>query len=428
MVMKSNKISSASFFSGIGGFDLGFDKASIETVFQCEIDDFCRSVLQRHWPNVYKYEDIRDLDPSLIPESQVWSGGFPCQDVSVARGWLGRDGFKGKNSGLFYPFARLIEARLPTVVVMENVTGLLSSHNGQDFAILLSTLEKLGYGVAWRTLNTRYFGAPQSRPRVFICAWMESPITAYHILFEGGQCDLIEKPRLGFLRENRCQLTGARVPEIAFCLAATSGRHTGTDWSRSYVAYDSEVRRLTPTECERMQGFPFNWTIPYEDQSHKWMDLDSPRYKAIGNAVSVPVVRWIGERIVKELQEPTSDIVGFDLFNSIDRFGSHTPELIGKNTKKVYLPSISGHEDAPKIKWGSGGILEKGVCLMGSVPQWPLKPTASRLVNILDKHRPDDKYFLSPNAAQGILRRVKSQGRQLFEPLALALERLQSSA
>lgn len=272
--MSLRKIVSASFFAGIGGFDLGFSKAGIDTVFQCEIDEFCEQVLQKHWPDVKRSRDIRDVDPFSIPDAQIWCGGFPCQDVSVARGWLGRDGFKGKNSGLFYPFAELIKAKFPEVVVMENVTGLLNSHNGQDFAILLSTLEKLGYGVAWRTLNTRYFGAPQSRPRVFICAWKGSTTSAYHVLFEGGSCKTVEKPRLGFIRGSHCKVTGARVPEVAFCLAATSGRHTGTDWSRSYVAYDSEVRRLTPAECERIQGFPTDWTKLDIDPLRKSMDTD----------------------------------------------------------------------------------------------------------------------------------------------------------
>ncbi|MEM8641078.1 MAG: DNA cytosine methyltransferase [Cyanobacteria bacterium P01_G01_bin.54] len=422
------RILSASFFAGIGGFDLGFDKAGIETIFQCEIDDFCQRILQKHWPKVKKHRDIRNLEPGDIPESQIWCGGFPCQDVSVARGWQRRDGLKGRNSGLFYQFVRLIESRLPKVVVMENVTGLLNSHNGKDFSILLSTLEQLGYGVAWRTLNTRYFGAPQSRPRVFICAWLNSSLAAYHVLFEGGRFEPVENQRLGFLREDCCKNTGARVPEIAFCLAATSGRHTGTDWSRSYVAYDSEVRRFTPTEYERLQGFPVNWTLTNQDSPSELIDKDSPRYKAIGNAVSVPVVRWIGKRVIKEIQQPTSDINGFELFYSVDRFGAHTPELANKKARKINLPSISGHEDAPEIKWSRAGILEEGVCLMGSVSQRPSKPVDSRLVDILDKKRPSRKYFLTPNAAQGILRRVDNQGRQLFEPLAIALKRLQDSA
>ena len=426
--MGQTRISSASFFTGIGGFDLGFEKIGIRSVFQCELDAFCKSVLKRHWPKVARVDDVRRIDASDIPEAQLWSGGFPCQDLSVARGWQGRNGLRGENSGLFYPFAKLIKAKLPRVVVMENVTGLLSSHEGRDFYILLSNLDRLGYGVAWRTLNTRYFGTPQSRPRVFICAWADSTYSAYHVLFEGGYGAVPEKPRLGFLRESHCKVTGAKVPEVAFCLAATSGRHTGTDWSRSYVSYESEVRRLTPTECERIQGFPDSWSLPSEDYPLQGADLDSPRYKAIGNAVSVPVVEWIGRRVLKEIEAPTPDLYVYDLCNSIDRFGGHTPELSGKGSSKVELQRDSSHESAPRIKWGSGGVLENGCCLMGAVSQWPIEPVTSFLVDALDKYRPDARYFLSPNAAEGILRRVNNQGRQLFEPLALALNRLQKSA
>ncbi|MEM9484111.1 MAG: DNA (cytosine-5-)-methyltransferase [Cyanobacteria bacterium P01_F01_bin.116] len=426
--MRIKNISSASFFTGIGGFDLGFEKAGMDTVFQCEINDFCHSILARHWPNVKKVRDIREIKSSGIPKAQVWSGGFPCQDVSVARGWLGRDGLEGENSGLFYPFATLIEKKIPKVIVLENVTGLLSSHGGKDFAIVLSLLNNLGYGIAWRTLNARYFGVPQSRPRVFICAWAESTESAYNVLFEKGKSHIPEKPRLGFLRESYCEATGARVPEVAFCLAATSGRHTGTDWSRSYVSYESEVRRLTPTECERIQGFPSNWTLPSKDAELRSIDVDSPRYKAIGNAVSVPVVEWIGRRIVKELKHPSVVMSQIELFGSVDRFSEYTPEVSGKGAKKIALPSISNYKEAPEIKWSNGGIVERGNCLMGRTSQWPLEPINSKFMDVLDKERPSKKYFLTPNAAEGILRRVDKQGRSLFKPLASALERLQSSA
>ncbi len=364
--------------------------------------------------------------PSSIPEADVWCGGFPCQDVSVARGWLGRDGFKGKNTGLFYSFAELIEGRHPQVVIMENVTGLLNSHNGQDFAILLHALSSLGYGVSWRTLNTRYFGAPQSRPRVYICAWKGSSDAAYHVLFEEGNCSRPEKPRLGFLRASKCNITNATVPEVAFCLAATSGRHTGTDWSRSYVAYESEVRRLTPNECERIQGYPSGWIEPHKDFLLSNGELDSLKYKAAGNAVSVPVVEWIGRRIKKELHNPSTIVMESDLFDHIERFAERTTNLGGPKAQRIDLPEISGHDDAPKVKWANAGVVDGSDCIMGAVSQMPRKPIKSLLLDALDKDRPDEKYFLSPNAAEGILRRVSRQGRQLFEPLAEALNKLKN--
>ena len=105
----------------------------------------------------------------------------------------------------------------------------------------------------------------------------------------------------------RAEETGAEgsdespvVPKLAFCLAATSGRHTGTDWSRTYVAYKDSARRLTPEECEGLQGFPPGWTIPYNVKGSE-EDLDSLRYKALGNAVSVPVAEWLGNRLAESV-------------------------------------------------------------------------------------------------------------------------------
>src|SRR5258708_32926025 len=97
----------ASFFSGIGGFDLGFQRAGFQVTVQCEIDPFCRDILERHWPNIPRLQDINEVKYADVPASDGWTGGFPCQDVSVAR--MGpRAGLKGKRSGLFYQFARLI--------------------------------------------------------------------------------------------------------------------------------------------------------------------------------------------------------------------------------------------------------------------------------------------------------------------------------
>jgi len=177
------QLSVASFFAGIGGFDLGFERAGLKVGWQCEISPFCRDILQQHWSDVPLAEDIREIKAEELPDADVWTGGFPCQDVSVAR--MGpRKGLRGKQSGLFYRFAELIEARRPATVVIENVSGLLSSHGGRDFQIVISTLAQFGYGVAWRVLNSRYFGVPQSRQRVFIVACHRDAGRAGDVLFE----------------------------------------------------------------------------------------------------------------------------------------------------------------------------------------------------------------------------------------------------
>lgn len=302
------KLRVASFFAGIGGFDLGFENAGMETVWQCEKKTFCLDILEKHWPDVPRASDIQEVDPYDIPDADIWVGGFPCQDISLAR--MGpRSGLRGAQSGLFYDFAKLIEARRPEIVVLENVAALLSSHDGRDFAIILRTLADIGYGVAWRVLDSRHFGVPQSRSRVFIIGSLRGAAAAGSVLFEPERGDRnsekgekdgeksispfaisVGNPRQGF------------VKKLAHCLYAESARHTGTDWSRNYVSYpEGRVRRLTPLETERLQGFPDGWTIPQHEM--KSADtLDSARYHACGNAVSVPVVEWIGNRLVLQME------------------------------------------------------------------------------------------------------------------------------
>lgn len=174
MATKMSRLEAASFFSGIGGFDLGFERAGLKVVWQCEINEFCRDILQQHWPKVPCVKDIKEIANekeagSSIPDASVWVGGFPCQDVSLARGNNARKGLRGKQSGLFFDFAKLIAARIPPTVVIENVAGLLSSHGGRDFEIVISTLAKLRYGVGWRVFNSRYFGAPPIAPKSLHC-------------------------------------------------------------------------------------------------------------------------------------------------------------------------------------------------------------------------------------------------------------------
>ena len=104
-MIADNSYNVNSFFAGIGGFDLGFEKAGFSNSFLCENNDFCNRVLASHWPDVPKAGDINEVAPSDIPDAPVWCGGFPCQDISVARGSMSRLGLNGSRSGLFYRFA-----------------------------------------------------------------------------------------------------------------------------------------------------------------------------------------------------------------------------------------------------------------------------------------------------------------------------------
>lgn len=300
----------ASFFSGIGGLDLGLERAGFKLRFHCEINPFCREILRQHWPSLPIDEDIRKLDDAAIPEADVWAAGFPCQDLSLAR--MGpRSGLRGSQSGLFHEFMRLVRGRFPRAIILENVHGLLSSHGGRDFAVVLKALDELGYSVAWRVLNSKDFGIPQQRRRVYVVAMHRDARGPGQVLFE-FQCrdgDPAKgrlngkKPASVFQTIIGDTRKGPLVKSIAHCIYAESARHTGTDWSRNYVWYpNGRVRRFTPNEVERVQGFPDDWTLPVKFEERQADRIDSLRYHAVGNAVSPPVAEWVGERLLSVMR------------------------------------------------------------------------------------------------------------------------------
>jgi DNA (cytosine-5)-methyltransferase 1 len=317
----ANGYAMASLFSGIGGIDLGFERAGFEIKYQCETQPFCLSVLEQHWPSVPKGTDIREVSSAEIPTSDIWVAGFPCQDVSLAR--MGkRDGLRGRQSGLFFEFARLLGEARPRVFLLENVSGLLSSHKGRDFGIVLRTLAQLGYSLGWRVLNSKNFGVPQSRSRVYVVGCHRDRSGPAAILFESERSKGNPKtskahgPKSLSPFKRILKHPGKKGPvtkEIAYCLYAESARHTGTDWSRNYVAYPDtgDVRRLTPAECEGVMTFPTDWTVLRGMVSSD--ETDSARYHALGNAVTPPVAEWIASRIhnylvsVEYLDEDFSD-------------------------------------------------------------------------------------------------------------------------
>lgn len=420
----SSKLKVVSLFAGIGGFDHAFDVADGEIVMQCELDKFCQSILTKHWPKVKIVPDIKRLAADDIPDADVWTAGFPCQDVSLARGNHGRNGLKGDHTSLFFDLMRLVEAKRPKVLLLENVLGLLNSHKGCDFGVILMELIERGYAISWRVMNARYFGVAQSRPRVFICAWKGDYHSATEALFEPTRSADRGSERLGFITKSTHR-SGAIVPHIAYCVAATSGRHTGNDWSRSYISYSDAVRRPTPTESERLQGFPAGWTMPPSHVAEPARGFDSERYKAIGNAVAVPVVTWIAKRIgaILAAAVPRPDVI--DLPEDVLKLA---PEL-RNGTRVLSFAAISDEIRAGTFvrKWKSGGVACRDMIIEGTASPAPAKITPSLFVDALDATRPDESYFLTANAAAGILRRVKVVGRTLFAPMSAALEKLVQS-
>ena len=164
-------LTAVSLFAGVGGFDLAMQRNGIKTVATVEIDKNARGVLQRRFPDATHFEDVTKVTgdelraAGFIPSRGIITGGFPCQDLSVAGK---RAGLAGKRSGLYWEIIRLVEELSPAYLVLENVPGLLSSNGGRDMGTVIGALSTRGYGVSWRVLDAQYFGVAQRRRRVFI--------------------------------------------------------------------------------------------------------------------------------------------------------------------------------------------------------------------------------------------------------------------
>ena len=172
-----------SLFSGVGGFDLGLEQAGMETVFQCEYDKQCLTVLEKHWPQIPRWTDVTTLTGKHIlehaPVIDVIAWGSPCQDLSVAGK---RGGLEGSRSGLFHEGMRIIKelreltnGQYPRISIWENVVGALNSNRGADFGVILDEMAEAGaLVIEWAVLDAQHFGVPQRRRRVFVTAIFDS--------------------------------------------------------------------------------------------------------------------------------------------------------------------------------------------------------------------------------------------------------------
>jgi len=296
MSIMERRLRVASFFSGIGGFDLGFEMAGMTVVMQCEIDPFCRKVLKKHWPDVQLYGDIAEIKSEQIPDADVYVAGFPCQDLSLANQGK-RKGLEGERSGLFHKFMRLVEERQPRWIVIENVPGLLNSNSGRDFAVVLDTLGGGGYGVSWRVFDSKFFGTPQRRRRVFLVGSLGSIRTAKVLLDD--------RPFTVTTRPSQCQeettSNGSRKSNQESNLysiqhASVGRKHTAGPQSKGFrndgETWTLDSRGSSDVVCKTDDSFGVRETSGLPCR------LDSRRFRVLGNAVTVYVAKYIAERIV----------------------------------------------------------------------------------------------------------------------------------
>ena len=396
-----------SMFSGVGGFELGFQQANLQTqvVGFCEIDKYASQILETKFKGIKNYGDATTIDETKLPNFDILVGGFPCQSFSMAGK---RKGFDEARGTLFFDVARILAHKKPRNFILENVKGLLSHNKGKTFETILGILSDLGYIVEWELLNSKNYGVPQSRERMYIVGHLRgqsrpkvfsfregngvsetsrkkererssqvsSTITSNykrgtHAMGEqyilepkeltknlgqgqrvystngasvsikalgGGQGgktglykipqatkqgyewadlgdsvnlqNLKSKTRRGRVGKQIAQTldTGNQQYTIVQATITPSRKNKSQNGRRfkdneepmftltqndvhGVMLNETQIRRLTPIECERLQGFPDNWTEGLSD---------TQRYKCMGNAVTTNVVEWVVTQLYKK--------------------------------------------------------------------------------------------------------------------------------
>jgi DNA (cytosine-5)-methyltransferase 1 len=334
-----------STFSGIGGFELGIGDRG-ECVGFSEIDKYATAIYQKHFPSHKNYGDITRIVAEDLPDFDLLVGGFPCQAFSIAGK---RRGFEDTRGTMFFELARILRAKKPRLFVFENVKGLLNHDGGKTFKTIIAAIDELGYDCQWQVLNSKNHGVPQNRERVFIVGHsrgtprpevfplgaddrathnlqghVSNTLTArYHggeatgTCVEEGEFDAQEVRVVGDMAGEKWErfhessrrvygvdgisptvptsAGGGHIPKINVRDIEESLAFEGLEITeKGYEVLDrinkmQRIRRLTPTECERLQGFPDGWTDSVSD---------TQRYKTLGNAVTVNVIDSIMSRLI----------------------------------------------------------------------------------------------------------------------------------
>ncbi len=222
-----------SLFSGIGGFELGIGKKA-KCVGYSEIDKHAISIYQKHFPKHTNYGDITKIDAETLPDFDLLVGGFPCQSFSIAGR---RQGFEDTRGTLFFDIARIVRAKQPPLLLLENVKGLLSHDQGRTFTTIISALDELGYDLQWQVLNSKNFGVPQNRERVYIVGHLRGQ--AQPQIFPFTEDDRISEKKTG---SNQ----GQSQAEFSTTLKA-SGNVKADDTFIVDVSYPSRVRKYKDT-------------------------------------------------------------------------------------------------------------------------------------------------------------------------------------
>jgi DNA (cytosine-5)-methyltransferase 1 len=305
-------------FAGVGGIRLGFENAGFKTVFANDFEENCKHTYDLNFKDAKLIvEDIRKIGIDDLPKFDFLLGGFPCQAFSIAGYRQGFNDEKGRGN-LFFDVARIIDVRKPEGFLLENVKNLKSHDSGKTFKIILETLEDLGYHVKTKVLNSMEYGnIPQNRERIYIVGFKNKEYF-----------DKFEFPNSITLTTKITDLLEKDVPEKYYyngkpLFEKLKGSITEQgkvyQWRRQYVRENKSgvcptltanmgmgghnvplikdkkgIRKLTPMECFRIQGFPKHYTLPKIS--------DSALYKQAGNSVSVPVIEAVAKQMMKAMK------------------------------------------------------------------------------------------------------------------------------
>lgn len=294
-------LSVAGLFAGIGGIERGLHLAGHHTALFCELDQHAADVLAAHFPGVDLVADVRDIES--LPSVDLVTAGFPCTDLSQA----GRTaGINGRHSGLVEHVFRLLErGPTPTWLLLENVPFLLHLDRGRGMSYLVERLEGLGYRWAYRVIDTRSFGLPQRRRRVlFLASRFEDPRPVVFGIDSGPRDwgDPASRANGFYWTEGFTGLGWAvdAVPTLK------GGSTVGIPSPPAVWMPDGRVILPDISDAERLQGFPAGWTDVDPSATTR---RNGPRWKMVGNAVSVPVAAWFGRRLLAPMVDvPWSEI------------------------------------------------------------------------------------------------------------------------
>lgn len=305
-------------FAGIGGIGLGFQEAGFELTWANEIDEKACITYSKNFNHLLIHKDMTQVDPNELPNIDILTGGFPCQAFSIA-GY--RKGFNDDRGNLFFDILRYIEILNPKVVFLENVKNLTAHDNGRTFNIIQKELTKAGYYIRSNVLNTaNYSDVPQNRERIYIVCFKNKTLAekfkfpnpvkntrTVRSLFETNVSEDFSYKKTKYYAQLKSEMKNpntiyqwrriyVRENKNNLCPTLTANMGTGGHNVPLIIDEKNDIRKLTPRECARFQGFPDSYKLPENLPN-------SALYKQIGNSVSVPIIYAIAQNILKVLKD-----------------------------------------------------------------------------------------------------------------------------